>query len=655
MDTSRDSKRRSSRLDLENKASKRLKCSPSVDFPFSHKARRSTLYEEVSLELLSSIDLTEKFSTDNEPIQATTTILCHNVKLFETDVEEYMCQHQDVKSDSLLRCLYGREPVVDVNLDQRKVDSNDLPASLPPSESMKLASPSTSGSYAVCENLSSSISNTVCASETLDSSIVRISSKRPSESAGIEFYELLSLTVCQKYGCTKRYRPSALVHYVNQILKHLSLRRAASLFAREWMMSTQFMRSNSIFHATLVFKAGIKLHDAGFVHSAMNLYEEFLNRLIHINNNASQLGANNQCLENNGSKKSVLETTQEQGRKPTNGTIVQSLYEASMNTFLGIYPRMATTFKKLGSLHLQMNDYRMALHYFHAGIRVDEVLLHVCYSNIVETLMNIALIHRRSGNYTLALTKYIQVYFLQLRAYGPNSMSVATSLSMIAFMQYRLKQYSSAFELYQESLTIQRDILGENNIGVASTINSLGLCCFYLRIFNHAKTFFMHSLKVRRTLLGADHYDLAIIWYNVATICVEMKEELEAIRCYKESLRIEMIGLDYRKCDGAILTFQNLGYIYQQNGEIDEASFYFRKALELQKRKIGGGNEIIGKLYNLIGNIYLQKAEVKEMMECYIAAARSYQRGRDRNETMVISGYTFYSLSKLHPQCAQVA
>jgi tetratricopeptide (TPR) repeat protein len=411
----------------------------------------------------------------------------------------------------------------------------------------------------------------------------------------------------------------------------------------ELMLGIQYQRNNTVCIARIVFKTGVQLYQFGYIDNAMYLYDALLGRLL--------------CISGVGNSKNdstdLLEQEELYDRQRTSNMVMaKSLYKESLNAFLLVFPRMMATLKKLGTFHLSINDVDMALDCFNNVNQVDEIFMKTCCCNMIEALMNIALIHRRRSDWAMALTKYIQVYFLKCRIFGPRSLEVATSLSLIALMQYRLRQYSSAYEMYYESLSIQVEILGGVNLCVASTLNSLGLCCFYLKFFRRAKSFFLRCLKIRQNLTGSDNYDLAIIWYNIGTVCVENGDETEAIKCYVESLRIEEINLDYNKSEGAILAMKNLGYIYQRNGEIDEAAQYFRRALEIQQKKTSPNPDSIGKAYNVLGNIHLQKGNVAEMMDCYTNAARCYKR---TNETMLISGYTFYCLSKLHPQCSQAA
>ena len=127
-----------------------------------------------------------------------------------------------------------------------------------------------------------------------------------------------------------------------------------------------------------------------------------------------------------------------------------------------------------------------------------------------------------------------------------------------------------------------------------------------------------------------------------------------ALRLYKETLRVEQAALGSKHQD-VILTLQHLGLVYQQRGELNEALYYFCEALEIERTKDGCTNLAVGKLLNLIGNIYLQRGDVREMMDCYTEASRIYRGLSHGMESLVIAGYNFYGMSKLHPPCAATA
>merc|ERR1712151_1178013 len=124
-------------------------------------------------------------------------------------------------------------------------------------------------------------------------------------------------------------------------------------------------------------------------------------------------------------------------------------------------------------------------------------------------------------------------------------------------------------------------------------------------------------------------------------------DEANAIQYYKETLRVEKISLG-TKHEDVILTLQHLGLIHQQRGDLEDALKYFSEALEIERTKETKSQIAVGKLLNLLGNIYLQQANIPKMMECYAEASRIYRDFAQHNDTLVIAGYNFYGLSKLH-------
>ena len=52
------------------------------------------------------------------------------------------------------------------------------------------------------------------------------------------------------------------------------------------------------------------------------------------------------------------------------------------------------------------------------------------------------------------------------------------------------------------------------------------------------------SLRIRCKMVGANHRDIAILWYNIATIFLEVGEDDEAMNCYKETLCVERHALE---------------------------------------------------------------------------------------------------------------
>jgi tetratricopeptide (TPR) repeat protein len=221
-------------------------------------------------------------------------------------------------------------------------------------------------------------------------------------------------------------------------------------------------------------------------------------------------------------------------------------------------------------------------------------------------------------------------------------------------MQYHLKSLDAAFDSYQEALRLRRDFYGgDDHPDVASNLNSIGLVLFKQDMFELSKQCFTESLRIREKILGPNHRDVAILWYNIATIYFETGQDDVAIQLYKETLRVERVALGVNHPD-VVLTLQHIGQVLQQLGDLEGALQHFREALEIERRR--EADELsVAKILNLIGNIYLQQGKVDHMMKCFIDSSRIFEARQQPGETLVIAGYNFYGLSKIHPVSAAVA
>jgi tetratricopeptide (TPR) repeat protein len=246
------------------------------------------------------------------------------------------------------------------------------------------------------------------------------------------------------------------------------------------------------------------------------------------------------------------------------------------------------------------------------------------------------------------------VHKKQVKSLGGNNIAIAVTLSSLGLVQYHMNQYENAFESYQEALRLRRDHFGtDENPDIASTLNSIGLVLFKQSMYDLAQKCFTESLRIRTKLLGKDHRDVAILWYNIATIYFETGNDDIAIQMYKETLRVERAALGHDHPD-VVLTLQHLGQVLQQIGDLDGALRYFKEALAIEQRK-NPDDISVSKILNLIGNMYLQKGEVGPMMKSFTDATRTLEKCGNAGESLVIAGYNFYGLSKIHPPCAPCA
>jgi tetratricopeptide (TPR) repeat protein len=422
---------------------------------------------------------------------------------------------------------------------------------------------------------------------------------------------------------------------------------ALSVYEETLQIRRQLLGNDSIDVAATICNIGQTYHQLGRLDEAMTSYEEFLNIA------RSCLGSDTRGVAL--VYKCIAEIHHERSQHALALLVFKKALGVARVSFGGCHSEVTSTLNKLGNVCYEMQDYSGAMKYYKEWLEIEILILSPNHPNVITTLTNIAGLYKHQGRLGKAISTYRRVYDMQLKTLGKDSLEVAGTLSSMGLMQYHLKSYDRALESYQEALRVRRDHYGctNENADVASTLNSLGLVLFKQEVFEMAKECFMESLQISRNILGPNHRDVAILWYNIATIFFETGEGDVAVKYYKESLRVERAALGPEH-ENVVLALQHLGQVLQQLGNRDEALQYFSQALEIE-RKGKYNMKAIGNILNLIGNVHLQQGDVVQMMKCYIEASRVYKTNRQCGEGLVIAGYNFYGLSKLHPPCAPVA
>jgi tetratricopeptide (TPR) repeat protein len=282
--------------------------------------------------------------------------------------------------------------------------------------------------------------------------------------------------------------------------------------------------------------------------------------------------------------------------------------------------------------------------------------------SIMVSLLHVAQNQKKLGKYTKALQVYRGVYDIQLEVYGPKSLEVAATLCSIGLMLYLKQDLQSSLNYYQEALGVRQEHFKTNdNFDIAATFNSIGLIAFKMKKLELAKDAFLNCIRIRIKLETTDcHKDIVTLYSNLGTVYLANGEDKVAIQMFTESIRLERKTLGENHL-GVAVSLQHLAQLHQDRGELELAHGYFAEALAITKQvdesTMANKQRTICTLLNLMGNIHLMKAEVPQMMECFTEASRvkmddnGDDSGGDQFNNLVIAGYTFYGISKMHPPC----
>jgi tetratricopeptide (TPR) repeat protein len=330
--------------------------------------------------------------------------------------------------------------------------------------------------------------------------------------------------------------------------------------------------------------------------------------------------------------------------------------ELAVTAMMDDQREISAILNKAGNVCFEIGKYDKALKYYTSGLEIENTY-HTDFdkNSIIVTLTNIAQTYKQMGRMDMSLDFYRQVYTIQINDTESKKLDIASTLSSIGLMLYHTEYYEKAFETYQEALQLRRDHHGsDDNVDIATTFNSIGLVLFKQGLFELCTECFNRCLQIRLKLFGPIHKDVAMVWYNLASVAFEIGDDETAIERYEEALRIEKVSLG-NDHQNIILTLVHLGQVKQQCGLLEDAIKVFSDALQIQQKQSINDAAREARIYNLLGNCFLQRGDVSNMMNAYTSASRLLMTINRSSEPLTIKGYNIYGLSKLHPECSPAA
>jgi tetratricopeptide (TPR) repeat protein len=379
------------------------------------------------------------------------------------------------------------------------------------------------------------------------------------------------------------------------------------------------------------------------------------------------------------------------------------IFYGTMNDERVIHSNIITAHSKLGDIRAKKREYQTALNHYVQSFQLEQDLfrqqtsqhpysyhqqqLSDSTTTMIVTLFKIADVQRKLKLCCSAVQIYMRLYEIHIQTHGPYSLEIGRILSYIGSTLYDDHKYSLALEFFFDAFKVQMIYHSyKDTVEAATTLNSIGLIYFLRQQYTSAELCFTESLRINIKLFGCDHYDNSILWYNIASTNYEQGFHDKAITFYEAAIRIEALqsnmrlnGMDdnttpqRRKTNTRSL--QKLGSIYEKQAELQMARDSYLKALRIELSLQCQQNiPTIARLLNVVGNLYLQEAEITPMMECYTTAARLLQQHNLSNDrtcsdvssvrsgrnspndcALIITGYKYYYLSRMYPSAAATA
>ncbi len=236
--------------------------------------------------------------------------------------------------------------------------------------------------------------------------------------------------------------------------------------------------------------------------------------------------------------------------------------------------------------------------------------LHSFYATrLAVAFNNMAFLANQLGKVEVALSNYEKA--LEINKEENDKKGIAGSLNNIGYVYSNQGNIPLALDYYLKGLKIQEEI--KDNEGMALTLNNIGAVYKSQRDFEKALDYYSRSLKLKQEM--GDKQGVAISLNNIGLLYKiqagitettnppESKALIKtALNYYDKSLKIrEEIG-DKK---GIANVYNNIGVIYENDGDLGKALDYYLKGLTI--REIINDKEGITLSYNSLGAVYLKQ------------------------------------------------
>ena len=208
-------------------------------------------------------------------------------------------------------------------------------------------------------------------------------------------------------------------------------------------------------------------------------------------------------------------------------------------------------------------------------------------SEIARVSNNLGFVYHVMGNYAGAIERFERSLEIDLKVFGPDHPTVATSLSNLGSVYDAQRDYGGAIEKYKRALDILEKAFGPDHPNVATGLNNLGSVYDAQGEYAKAIQNFQRSLDILERAFGPDHSRVASRLNNLGSVYDAQGKYAKAIENYEQALEAVLteLGSDHLNV-GYICA--NLGAAYKESGKIELAKEYLGKAMRIGRKKLGG-------------------------------------------------------------------
>lgn len=295
-------------------------------------------------------------------------------------------------------------------------------------------------------------------------------------------------------------------------------------------------------------------------------------------------------------------------------------------------PLTAESLRTLAVLYRDIGRYNEALPLYQRALTIDEKAFESEHPRVADDLERLGMLYWSLNTSDRALHLAIRALAICEKVYEPNSPRMISPLTTLAAVYQDLGRPNEALPLFERALTISETVWGANHRKTSLALEWLG--GWYQNIGRHdeALSLYRRALTIDEKALGRNESQTATHMYLLANLYRELKRYDMALPLLQQVVRIllmpEFNGSQSYLSRSAVLAraSANVAYVLQQRqgeGDLDEAIFYYKLAVNTRQRQRAGMRgldkgiresftQLVSDPYRALAELLVQRGRIAE-------------------------------------------
>ena len=262
----------------------------------------------------------------------------------------------------------------------------------------------------------------------------------------------------------------------------------------------------------------------------------------------------------------------------------------------------------IGAVFDRKKEYDSAIAQYTNHIQILENQNRIYSNNYINALYLIGNVYIQINDLELADKNFLKLFEIKEKVVGLDTISLFKNLRNIGINYFERGQLSLSKRIFSYNLEISKLKKTNSSNLFAEACNDLAIVLDDLNEFDSVVILYNASLESRKLFSSNDSDGYAKVIHNLGTFYHKRGELYEAVRYYKESIKI--FSTNNSKSESYITNLTNLGALYSDIGDYSNAKNLYIQALSLKETKS------TSTLINL-GSLYLRMNDFVKADSCY--------------------------------------